>query len=69
MPKFRHSYNHLLQMAKSLLPVWHKTLPYLYCDVPHRYADYDYSFGIFKLFLVVVFFVKSITFSFVYITV
>jgi hypothetical protein len=25
MPKFRHSYNHLLQMAKSLLPVWHKT--------------------------------------------
>jgi hypothetical protein len=34
-----------------------------------RYTDSDYPFGIFKLFLVVVFFVKSITFSFVYITV
>jgi hypothetical protein len=25
MPKLRHSYNQLLQMAKSLLPVWHTT--------------------------------------------
>jgi hypothetical protein len=38
MPKFRHSYNHLLQMAKSLLPVWHKTLPRILVPISVMYS-------------------------------